>query len=154
MNNGETCLSYELKKKKLIFGADVFKFSKKYNWYESVLELGNKKIQVTIDADTNSDIRESVKTYNKIKQEFEDIYERILKNCACELLALANDWREEDKDEITQQEFICRIDNDFTMEISGTAYTIYFQSDEMFAEHGVVYYGNIDHPEEFEIDVE
>ena len=75
-------------------------------------------------------------------------------NCVRNLVELANEWKDEEDSEITQNEFISRLDKDFTMEIRGTSYIIYFHADEMFADHGVVYRGNIDDSEDFETDVE
>lgn len=155
MDNGEINSTYELKKnKKLICGSTIFKFSKKYKWYESVVEIGNKQIQATIAADPNSGIGESVKTFNNIKRNFKALYETILQNCARELISLANDWKEEDDAEISKDEFINRIDSeDFVLEISGARYTVYFTGDEMFEDHGVIYHGNINNSEDFSADI-
>ena len=79
MDNGDINSTYELKKnKKLICGSTIFKFSKKYKWYDSVVEIGNKQIQATIAADPNRGIGESVKTFNNIKRNFKAMYETIL----------------------------------------------------------------------------
>ena len=102
MNDNETNVAYELKQnKKIICGKDVFKFSKKYNWYETVVEMGNKQIQVSITADMASEIGESVKTFIKFKSEFKYMYETSLTNLASNMVEFANEWKEDEDAEIT-----------------------------------------------------
>ena len=59
---------------------------------------------------------------------------------------LANEWREDgDTHEITAEEIARRIDSDsLDLEIYKKDYTIYFDDDDLFWGHSIVYNGNIE----------
>ena len=63
------------------------------------------------------------------------------------MVRLANDWCEDDGHIITDEEIYRRIDGDFSIEIRDKEYTIYFDDDDLFYGHTIVYNGNIENNE-------
>lgn len=77
-----------------------------------------------------------------------------MKNCSKDIVKWANDWKsEDDNHKITAAEIEKRIDkNNIVMEINGSSFTIYFEDDNLFFGHTIVYYGNIDE-NKFRVDI-
>lgn len=134
----------------LIIGeTHTFSYDKTLELYEGKVSIGNKNISVMLCPENNTtNATESLNTFKTIENDFKHFYHKVLIQCAKEMVELANDWREEeDTHEITAEEICNRIDGDFDIEIRGKDYTIYFNDDDLFLGHTIVYNGNIDNNE-------
>ena len=128
-------------------GDNVFEYNRRFNEYEGNVTIYNKNISVSLSTKINTiDASESLDTFKKIKNDFENFYKTVLFRCAQKMTALANGWREDgDTHEITVEEFAERIDSDkFDLSIINKRYTIYFEDDNMFWGHSIVYDGDIE----------
>ena len=133
-----------------------FKFDKILSWYDGKVELNGYTIDVSLNPETNTlDATTSVETYKKIMEDFDNFYKKVLNRCANELVEGANEWRDEDDShEITVEEFERRIDTKkLSISISGTSYSFYFDDDNLFWGHTIVYDGNIEN-DEFSVYIE
>lgn len=132
-----------------------FTFNRIFSTYEGHMILENKKLSVGLEPDRNSnDATHSISTLKKIKSNFKNFYQTVLKNCSKDIVKWANDWKsEDDNHKITAAEIEKRIDkNNIVMEINGSSFTIYFEDDNLFFGHTIVYYGNIDE-NKFRVDI-
>ncbi len=133
-----------------------FKFDRVFSRYEGHLELENKKIEMSLEPDRNSDnTTNSIETYKKIKSDFKSFYDTILKKCSEGIVKWANDWKnDDDEHEIITTEIEQRIDktNTLPIDINGNEFTIYFDDDDLFLGHTIVYYGNIE-DEKYSVDI-
>ena len=73
----------------------------------------------------------------------------MLDQCSYDLVYIANEWKDEDDThEITNEEIYNRIDkNHFDIEIRDKKFTIYFEDDDLFWGHTIMYEGNIENNE-------
>lgn len=96
--------------------------------------------------ETNTtDATELLSTFKKIKNDFKNFYHKVLSQCSKNMVVMANGWREDDDThEITAEEIYTRIDGDFGIEIRGKEYTLYFNDDNLFWGHTILYNGNIE----------
>lgn len=132
-----------------------FSFDRRFSQYEGKFVVKDKKVDISLEPDRNSmEATKSIETFKKINADFISFYEKALKKCSKEIVGLANDWKnDDDKHTITENEIIKRIDkNNISMEISDNRFTIYFEDDDLFLGHTIVYYGNIDN-DKFSVDI-
>ncbi len=129
---------------------DVFTYDRALDWYEGEVVIGDKKISVMLlpEPDT-TDATESLNTFRKIKNDFQNFYKTVLLRCSQDMVTTANDWREEDDThEITAEEIYRRIDSDtFDLEISEKYYSVYLDDDDLFCGHTILYNGSIENDE-------
>ena len=123
-----------------------FSFNKQFSQYDGKFTFNNKKIDITLEPARNStDASKSIETFKKINADFNSFYKNILTKCAEEIVDLANDWNSDDEHIITENEIIDRINNNiFCIEINESDFSIYFEDDDLFFGHTIIYYGNID----------
>ncbi|MBQ3502452.1 MAG: DUF2262 domain-containing protein [Clostridia bacterium] len=124
----------------------TFNYDRTFDWYNGKVNIENKNISIMLYPETNTtDATESLNTFKKIKNDFKNFYHKVLSQCSKDIRVMANDWREDgDTHEITSEEIYKRIDNDFDIEIRGKDYTIYFNDDDLFWGHTILYNGNIE----------
>ena len=122
-----------------------FSFNKQFSQYDGKFTFNNKKIDITLEPARNStDATNSIATFKKINADFDTFYKNILTRCAKEIVDLANDWND-DEQEITENEIINRINEKiFCIEINESDFSIYFEDDDLFLGHTIIYYGNIE----------
>ena len=133
-----------------------FTFDKLLSYYNGKVELNGYTVDVSLDPENNTlDATASVATYKKIMEDLDNFYKKVLTRCATYLVESANEWRDEEDDhEITAEEFERRIDTKrLSISISGTSYTLYFDDDNLFWGHTIVYDGSIEN-EEFSVYIE
>ena len=133
-----------------------FKFDKILSWYDGKIEFNGYTIDISLKPKGNTlDATTSVATYKKIMENFDSLYKKVLTRCANELVEGANEWRDEDDEhEITAEEFQRRIDTKkLSISIDDNSYTLYFDDDNLFWGHTIVYEGNIEN-EEFCVNME
>ena len=133
-----------------------FKFDKILSWYDGKIEFNSYTIDISLKPKGNTlDATTSAATYQKIMEEWDNLYKKVLTRCANELVESANEWRDEDDDhEITAEEFERRIDTKkLSISIDDNSYTLYFDDDNLFWGHTIVYDGNIE-DEEFSVYIE
>ena len=131
-------------------GDSIFTFDRKYGWYEGKVDLENKKIVVLLYPERKTtDATNSLETFRKIKEDFKNFYHKVLDQCSYDLVYIANEWKDEDDThEITNEEIYNRIDkNHFDIEIRDKKFTIYFEDDDLFWGHTIMYEGNIENNE-------
>ena len=127
-------------------GENTFDYDRTFECYNGKVFIENKNVSVMLcpNGDT-TDATESLDTFKKIKNDFKDFYHNILTRCSEDIRVMANDWRDDDDThEITAEEIYQRIDSDFDIEIRGKEYTIYFNDDDLFWGHTIIYNGNIE----------
>lgn len=132
-----------------------FVFDKVFSQYEGKLNLESKEINITLEPDRDGvDATKSIETYKKIKSDFKNFYDTVLKKCSEGIVQWANDWNnDDDNHEITVSEIEKRIDKkNVVMEINGSDFSVYFDDDDLFYGHTIVYYGNID-DEKYSVDI-
>lgn len=127
----------------------TFNYDRTLDWYQGKVVIENKNVSVMLYPETNTtDATESLNTFKQIKKDFKNFYHKVLSQCSKDIRIMANDWREDDDThEITSEEIYKRIDGDFEIEIRGKDYTIYFNDDDLFWGHTIVYNGNIENNE-------
>ncbi|MCH5152733.1 MAG: DUF2262 domain-containing protein [Clostridiales bacterium] len=133
-----------------------FKFDKILSWYDGKVEFNGYTIDISLKPKENTlDATTSVATYKRIMEGWDNFYKKVLTRCANELVEGANEWRDEDDEhEITAEEFLRRIDTKkLSISIDGNNYTLYFDDDNLFWGHTIVYDGNIEN-DEFSINIE
>lgn len=123
--------------------SNIFNYDNSLDLYEGKVLVENKRMSVILCSEV--DITESLNTFKIIKNDFKNFYQKVLSQCSKGITKLANDWREDgDTHEITSEEIYKRIDGDFDIEINGKNYTIFFNDDDLFLGHSILYYGNIE----------
>lgn len=124
----------------------TFNYDRTFDSYEGKVIIENKNISVMLYPEANiTDVSDSLNTFKKIKNDFKNFYHKVLSQCSNDMKVMANDWRRDgDTHEITPEEIYQRIDGDFDIEIRGKDYTIYFNDDDLFWGHTILYYGNIE----------
>ena len=133
----------------------TFTFDRRFSQYEGKFAVQDKKVDISLRPERNSiEATKSIETFKKINTDFISFYENVLKKCSSEIVGLANDWKsDDDKHTITENEIMKRIDkNNISIEISYNDFTIYFEDDDLFLGHSIVYYGDID-SDEFSVDI-
>ena len=133
----------------------LFTFNRMFSQYEGKFIVGDKKIDVSLGSDQKGlDAKNSTATFKKIKSNFDAFYEKVLKNCAKDIVEGANEWRDDDDEhEITEEEIVKRISKGKpSFDINDNNYSIYFDDDDMFGGHTIVYNGNI-RSEKFTVDI-
>ena len=132
-----------------------FTYNRTFCVYEGILSFNDKKINVNLGVNCkNADTSKSIKTYKKIKCDFKNFYSNVLKKCSKDIVSMANSWRSEDDNHvITTEEIAKRIDeHDISIEINDNNFSFYFDDDNIFCGHTIIYYGNINN-EEFSVDI-
>lgn len=133
-------------------GDNTLAFDNKSEVFKGVVKVGGKTISVTLEPEYEEDnpvALESLDTLSAFLGDFENYYRTALTRLAEELVAEANGWKDEgDEHEITEEEFIKRIDkNKFSLYIDGTSYSLYLDDDDIFMGHTLVYDAEIDSDE-------
>ena len=145
-NKFDSIIEEQSKPLTIIEDNNTFIYDRTLDWYKGKVVIENKNISVMLSPETNTtDATESLDTFKKIKNHFKNFYHKVLSQCSKDIVALANSWREDDDThEITSEEIYKRIDSDFDIEIIGKDYTIYFNEDNLFWGHTILYNGNIE----------
>ncbi len=132
-----------------------FTFDKRFSHFEGNAVVKNKKIDILLKSDKNSvNADKSIETFKKIKADFINFYEDVLRKCSKEIVGPANEWKSDNTyHTITENEIIKILDNDnISMTINANNFAIYFRDNELFLGHTIVYYGNIDNLK-FSVDI-
>lgn len=151
----DAIIKEQLKPITMIVDDVLFTFNRTFCEYEGEFVAGGKKIDVSLGSDAKGlDAKKSTATFKKIKADFDAFYEKVLKNCAKDIVKDANEWRaDDDEHEITEEEIIKRISKSSpSFDINDNDYSIYFNDDDMFGGHTIIYNGNI-RSEIFSIDI-
>ncbi len=125
-------------------------FNRRYNEFEGNVTIEGKSISLTLRPEKNTTNAEiSLSTFETIKNNFKFFYSEVLQKCAECLVANANEWQEDDDESaepITVLQFMKRVDKStsFSLEISKTRYTFYFDDDDMFWGHSIICDGDIE----------
>ena len=74
-----------------------------------------------------------------------EVWDELMKKTAAkELTELANEWAEEDKNTISEDEFAKRITIDSLSFTDDGEFTVYYSDDDMFWGHSIEIFGNIE----------
>ena len=128
-------------------GENLFEFDRTYGWYAGKVKLEGKRATVLLYPERKTkDATKSLNTFRKIEKDFKNFYHTVLSNCAESMVGMANEWKDEDDThEITAEEIYRRIDKGcFDIEIRDTKLTIYFEDDDLFLGHTILYEGDIE----------
>lgn len=137
----------------------LFVFDRKEMKYKGSLMFNNKKINVflALDVFSNMDFTKSINAFKKINSNFQQFYSTVIKRCYDTLITLAKEWNEhqEDYQDITASEFENRITKqEIEMKIDRKGnFELYFEDDEIFGDHVIVYDGEID-SDSFRVNIE
>jgi hypothetical protein len=137
----------ELSKPLIVYSdKDKFTYDRTLGWYQSKINISNKTIQTMLyPKDDKYDATESLQTLQIIKKDFDNFYNKVLLQCSKAMVVTANAWQEDTEHLITAEEISKRIDKEtFDLEISGKDFTIYFDDDDIFYGHVILYNGNIE----------
>lgn len=125
--------------------AGTFCLKRKYDCFEGQIDWLGIPQEVTLDKDSDSDTAEkALRTLHLFLDDAEK-WDKILRDYAAQQLTeLANDWRQEDDPEITEEEFSKRIGiPKFHINDEG-GFEAEYEDDDMFGGHWVVVYGDED----------
>lgn len=146
----------EYRKPVIITDATLGKFelNKDYSTFEGNIVWKDKDVSVSLEVEVDNKktwtetlemLRKLYSEQNKYDKEFRDF-------AAKELTELANDWAEEDVEEIKEESFSKRISlSELTVNFEGE-YTAYYSDDDLFYGHVIMVSGNMtDGPESADI---
>lgn len=125
-----------------------FALDRDYDWYEGEIDwLGeNCQVMLELDAEGADTADKAMDALRRLVEDLASWDERIRRFAAKELVELANDWREEEDEEvadITPEEFAKRIEiSEISVDADGDM-EITFNDDDMFWGHYIVVYANI-----------
>lgn len=121
----------------------TFYLNRKYNYFEGRINWLSSSQKICLYKDQNSDTAEkALRTLRLFLADVEK-WDRTLRNYAArQLTELANDWRQEDAPEITQQEFAKRIGTPKIRIDEKGCFEAEYTDDDMFYGHWVMIYGN------------
>jgi hypothetical protein len=128
-------------------------YNRGFSSYQGKLNVNNVQISLDISPDDNSvEANASLQTLDKIMSDFNAFYDKVLNNLAKDIVINANAWNE--GEELTVDVLKTRIasHNDIVLEIDDKRFSIYFDDDDIFLGHTIIYYGNIEE-EEFSVDI-
>lgn len=123
----------------------TFCLDRKYDWFKGQIDwLGTPK-EILLDKDSDSDTAEKALRTLHLFLDNAEKWDKILRDYAAQQLTeLANDWRQEDDPEITEEEFSKRIGiPKFHINDEGS-FEAEYEDDDMFGGHWVVVYGDED----------
>ncbi len=125
--------------------AGTFCLNRKYEWFEGPIDWLGTPMEIILDKDSDSDTAEkALRTLHLFLDDAEK-WDKVLRDYAArQLTELANDWRQEDDPEITEEEFSKRIGAPkFHIDDKGD-FEAEYEDDDMFYGHWVVVYGDRD----------
>lgn len=125
--------------------AGTFCLNRKYDWFKGQIDWLGTPMEILLDKDSDSDTAEkALRTLHLFLDDAEK-WDKILRDYAAQQLTeLANDWRQEDDPEITEEEFSKRIGiPKFHINDEG-GFEAEYEDDDMFGGHWVVVYGDED----------
>lgn len=123
-----------------------FELNKDYSNFEGDIIWQDQDVSVSleVDADDEKTWSETLEMLRKLYQEQEKYDKEFRDFAAKELTELANDWAEEDVEEITEESFSKRISlSELTIDFEGE-YTAYYSDDDLFYGHIIMVSGNMD----------
>ena len=125
--------------------AGTFCLNRKYEWFEGPIDWLGTPMEIILDKDSDSDTAEKALQTLHLFLDDAEKWDKILRDYAAQQLTeLANDWRQEDDPEITEEEFSKRIGAPkFHIDDKGD-FEAEYEDDDMFYGHWVVVYGDKD----------
>ncbi len=140
----------------IIVDGDTFTYDKVFKEYTGTVVLENRSIKVDIVLERGIKyLDKSLETLKMIKDDFDNIYNKVLSKCAKDMIKLANSWREDgDTHEITEEEFCNRIDKIYSICINEDGYIFSLSDGNIFAGHCITYMGNINDENHFYTNIE
>lgn len=126
-----------------VFGE--FELDKSVNVFEKTIEWCCKEVRISFDNDDESEIKSILETGHVLYRDQKDWMRKICDFACDKLLDLKNDvWLDDEKEEITREEFIEAIELcDISLEPDG-AFTFWFDDGDLFWGHSIIAEGNID----------
>ena len=132
-----------LKETKMYIVDDVYFVLNKNNEYEAICNFNEVKANIIFD-NSEEKLIFTIDTTKYILRHFKALYENILNNVVRDITPVANDWNEDKNISFTEEEIKFRLDKkQVEIQISGEKYLIYFDDDNIFSGHSIVYNGSI-----------
>ena len=133
----------------------LFTYDRKFSQYAGKLGFQDKKIDILLVPEKNNlDMATTLKAFREICSNFISFCKNALNKCSKEIFKLIqNRNSDEDSHPTSEEEIKERISkNSFIIEICNKEYTIYFEDDNIFDGHTIIYHGNTDN-EDFNIEI-
>ena len=106
--------------------------------YDGKIDFNGKPVRISLDD------KEGIKTAQAVQKELSSLLPEASAFAAEELTELANEWLEDDAEEITEEDFIERISLSEISILKNGRYVLWFKDGRMFHNHAVCVYGSID----------
>lgn len=130
----------------------MFVYDKVLERYDAKYNVSDKKVYISLEPENEIDASKSINTFKKINADIISFYIDIAHKCSKEVANLANEW-ENNCQKITESKVVDRITKgSIAIDIAGDDISVYFDDDDMFLGHTIIYYGNINN-DKFNIDI-
>ena len=123
--------------------AGTFNLDRRYNFFEGQIDWLGSSQKICLDKDPDGDTAENA--FRTLRLFLSDVekWDRSLRDYAArQLTDLANDWRQEDVPQITEQEFARRIGTPSIHINERGGFEAEYEDDDMFYGHWIVVYGD------------
>lgn len=117
---------------------------KEYKWFEGAILHGDDEIEFFIETEELDRLKNILAAYKKATEDFEKWLDTLKRFAAQKLTELANKWQEKDTAPISEIEFVQRISLSSINLSEEKDFMVYLHDDDMFFDHIICVYGNLD----------
>ncbi|WP_028898344.1 DUF2262 domain-containing protein [Prevotella sp. HUN102] len=117
---------------------------KEYKWFEGAILHGDEEIEFFIETEELDRLKNILAAYKKATEDFEKWLDTLKQFAAQKLTKLANEWQEEDTASISEKDFAERISLSSINLTEEKGFIVYLYDDDMFFDHIICVYGNLD----------
>ncbi|WP_024466441.1 DUF2262 domain-containing protein [Treponema pedis] len=121
-----------------------FVLDKEYDRFEGAIKYKDEDIDLTVETEDLEELKNILSAYKTATKNFDEWLNRIKQFAAEQLTELANDWQEKETPEITEKNFISRVELSSIVLEPENNFMIYLHDDDMFFGHIICVYGNLD----------
>lgn len=153
LDNNPSCkeledILYEYQKK-VVYCDDILGelvLNREFDWLETDIAWGKKNVNLIVSVDIeDKDSWDNALVAARNMVSKAEVWDELMKKTAAkELTELANEWAEEDKNTISEDEFAKRITIESLSFTDDGEFTVYYSDDDMFWGHSIEIFGNIE----------
>jgi len=117
---------------------------KQYRWFEGTILHEDDEIRFLIETEELDKVKNIIEAYKKATVDFEKWLDTLKLFAAQKLTKLANEWQEENTAPISEKDFAERISLSSINLTEEKEFIVYLEDDDMFFDHIICVYGNLD----------